>query len=39
MDWPAKRTTLEAIGRGGYEGIHPDDQGNLILAEDVGGTR
>ena len=38
MDWPAKRTTLEAIGRGGYEGIHPDDQGNLILAEDVGGT-
>ena len=38
MDWPAKRTSLEAIGRGGYEGIHPDDQGNLILAEDVGGT-
>ena len=22
-----KRTTLEAIGRGGYEGIHPDDHG------------
>ena len=38
MDWPTKRATLEAIGRGGYEGIHPDDQGNLILAEDVGGT-
>jgi hypothetical protein len=38
MGWPAKRTTLEAIGRGGYEGIHPDDHGNLILAEDVGGT-
>src|SRR2546430_1254168 len=23
----------------GYEGIHPDDQGNILLIEDVGGTK
>ena len=27
------------LGRGGYEGIHPDSHGNLILAEDIGGTK
>jgi len=26
------------LGRGGYEGVHPDDDGTLYLAEDVGGT-
>jgi hypothetical protein len=25
-------------GKGGYEGIHPDDLGNLIVVEDVGGV-
>ena len=25
-------------GVAGYEGIHPDDKGNLLLAEDVGGN-
>lgn len=31
--------TLDGIlGKGGYEGIHPDDHGNLIIFEDVGGT-
>ena len=27
------------LGRGGYEGIHPDNHGNLIIAEDIGGTK
>jgi hypothetical protein len=27
------------LGRGAYEGIHPDNHGNLILAEDIGGTK
>jgi hypothetical protein len=26
------------MGRGGYEGIHPDDRGNIYLVEDAGGT-
>jgi hypothetical protein len=38
-DWPSQVHTLDGIlGRAGYEGIHPDNQGNLILAEDSGGT-
>jgi len=32
------RTLYGSIGRGGFEGIHPDDQGNLLIIEDVGGT-
>jgi hypothetical protein len=37
--WPPVVRTLDGIfGRAGYEGIHPDDKGNLLLAEDVGGT-
>jgi hypothetical protein len=32
------RTLYGSIGRGGYEGIHPDDQGNILIIEDVGGT-
>jgi hypothetical protein len=39
VGWPPKRTSLEGVlGNAGYEGVHPDDRGNLILAEDVGGT-
>src|SRR5262249_48915895 len=38
-DWPSQVRTLEGfLGKGGYEGIHPDNRGNLFLAEDVGGT-
>jgi hypothetical protein len=37
-DWPPVVTTLDGIlGKAGYEGIHPDDRGNLIIIEDVGG--
>jgi hypothetical protein len=37
--WPPVTRTLHGIlGQGGYEGIHPDDQGNLLIFEDVGGT-
>ena len=32
------RTLYGSIGRGGFEGIHPDDMGNILLIEDVGGT-
>jgi Alkaline phosphatase PhoX len=33
------RTLYGSLGRGGFEGVHVDDQGNLIVIEDVGGTR
>jgi len=37
--WPPVVNTLEAfLGLGGYEGIHPDDNGVIYLAEDIGGT-
>jgi hypothetical protein len=37
--WPPVVTTLDGIvGKAGYEGIHPDDRGNLLIIEDVGGT-
>ncbi len=32
------RTLYGSMGRGGYEGIHPDDWGNILIIEDVGGT-
>jgi hypothetical protein len=32
------RTLYGSVGRGGYEGIHPDDLGNVWIVEDVGGT-
>ena len=32
------RTLYGVMGRGGYEGIHPDDRGNIFIVEDVGGT-
>jgi hypothetical protein len=39
VGWPPKRTSLDGIlGRGSYEGIHPDGHGNLVIAEDEGGT-
>ncbi|HUL72831.1 MAG TPA: alkaline phosphatase PhoX [Vicinamibacterales bacterium] len=37
--WPPARRTFEGvIGRGGFEGIHPDADGDLIIAEDVSGA-
>jgi hypothetical protein len=37
--WPATVTTLYGIlGQGGFEGIHPDDLGNILIIEDVGGV-
>ncbi|MCI0466734.1 MAG: DUF839 domain-containing protein [Beijerinckiaceae bacterium] len=40
LEWPPRIRTLEAfLGLGGYEGVHPDDKGNLYLAEDIGGAR
>ena len=40
MDCQARINTLEAfLGLGGFEGIHPDDQGNIYIVEDAGGVR
>ena len=37
--WPPVIRTFEGIiGKGGFEGIHPDADGDLFIAEDVGGT-
>ena len=37
--WPPTVTTLDGIlGKAGYEGIHPDDLGNLLIIEDAGGV-
>ena len=39
VGWPPRHISLEGVlGDGGYEGVHPDDHGDLILAEDIGGT-
>jgi hypothetical protein len=44
LDWggsttpPALHHYDGSLGRGGFEGIHPDADGNLILAEDIGGS-
>ena len=32
------RTLYGSLGRGGYEGIHSDNRGNVWIVEDVGGT-
>jgi hypothetical protein len=32
------RTLYGSIGRAGYEGIHPDESGNILIIEDVGGS-
>lgn len=38
-EWPPNPHTMDGIfGKAGYEGIHPDDQGNILLVEDTGGT-
>jgi hypothetical protein len=38
-DWPSQVRTLEGfVGKAGYEGIHPDNRGNIILVEDTGGA-
>jgi len=38
-DWgTAPRTLYGSLGHASYEGIHPDDQGNLLIIEDAGGT-
>jgi hypothetical protein len=37
--WPPVVKTLYGIlGQGGYEGIHPDNWGNLLIMEDSGGV-
>jgi Alkaline phosphatase PhoX len=37
--WPPAVNTLDAfLGKGGYEGIHSDDEGNIYLIEDAGGA-
>ena len=39
LTWPPVVTPLDGIvGKAGYEGIHPDDRGNLLIIEDTGGT-
>jgi len=39
VGWPPAVRTLDGIlGKAGYEGIHPDANGNLLIVEDVGGT-
>jgi hypothetical protein len=39
VDWPVQVNTLHPfLGRAGYEGIHPDDKGNIYLVEDTGGA-
>jgi hypothetical protein len=38
-DWPPVVRRLDGIiGSSGFEGIHPDKNGNLIVVEDAGGT-
>ena len=38
VNWPPQVKRLDAfLGRGGYEGIHADNRGNIYIAEDVGG--
>ena len=39
LQWPVQINTLDAfIGKAGYEGIHPDNKGNIYLVEDTGGA-
>ena len=39
VDWPPVVRRLDGIiGSSGFEGIHPDKDGNLIVIEDAGGT-
>jgi hypothetical protein len=37
--WPPVVTRMDGImGSAGYEGIHPDNKGNILIIEDAGGT-
>ena len=36
---PVLRTLYGSIGRGDYEGIHPDDRGRIYITEDKGGPK
>ena len=43
LEWPSTQVPAlkyhyGSMGQGGYEGIHPDDKGNLVIVEDVGGS-
>src|SRR5215468_9241503 len=39
LGWPPQVTTLDPfLGKGGFEGIHPDKKGNIYIIEDTGGT-
>jgi hypothetical protein len=39
-DYPGTVTDLSgSVGRGGYEGIQDDSEGNLWIAEDIGGAK
>ena len=39
VDWPVQVNSLDPfLGKAGYEGIHPDDKGNIYIVEDTGGT-
>lgn len=43
MSWastaiPATTNYFGSMGQGGYEGIHNDDRGNVMIIEDVGGS-
>jgi len=39
LGFPSVVTTLDGIfGKAGFEGIHPDDEGNILVIEDTGGT-
>jgi hypothetical protein len=39
LDFPSKVDNLTGImGKGGYEGMQADDQGRIIIVEDVGGS-
>jgi hypothetical protein len=35
---PGFTSLYGVLGQGGYEGIHPDENGNLYIAEDIGGS-
>ena len=40
LDCQSRLTRLDPFfGRGSFEGIHPDDQGNIYVVEDASGTR
>lgn len=39
LNWPPQVNSLDAfLGKAGYEGIHPDNKGNIYLIEDTGGS-